>query len=181
MVCLYKWKLTDNLDSLCYTMSCQKVACSKLYNKSKVLPPTSAAARYHCLRVLYQVRQWMGEGIKAHEWGWAITDIQMQAKYINLGYAQDELLSQIRCKCKTNWHNVAHAESTDLFVPLPVVNVVVWAVKTQSTPILKQLVNQQYFLLGNFKLKLTKYQKMETHTWPSSKQKLGDFGHNLEV
>ena len=70
---MYKGKLTDNLDSLRYTMFCQKVTSSKLYIKPEVLPPTSAAARYHCLWLFYKVRQWMGKNIKAHEWGWTIS------------------------------------------------------------------------------------------------------------
>ena len=102
LVCLYKEKLTDSLDSLRYTMFCQKVTSSKLYIKPEVVSPTSAVARYHFIWVLYQVRQWMSESIKAHEWSWAITDTQMQQKYTDLGYAPDELLSQICCKCKTN-------------------------------------------------------------------------------
>ena len=70
----------------------------------------------------------MGVNIKAHEWGWTISDAQMQPKYTDLGYKPDELLSQIRCNCKTNCliHYVAHAESTDLLVPLPVVIAMVW-------------------------------------------------------
>ena len=66
----------------------------------------------------------MGENIKAHEWRWTISDAQMQPKYTDIGYEPDELLSQIYCKCKTNCltSRSSHAESTDLFVPLPVVN-----------------------------------------------------------
>ena len=48
----------------------------------------------------------------------------MQLKYTDLGYAPDELLSQIHCKCRTNFDITLHmqkAESTQLFVPLPVV------------------------------------------------------------
>ena len=45
----------------------------------------------------------MGESIKAYEWGWTISNTQMEQKYTDLGYAPDELLSQIRCKCKTNY------------------------------------------------------------------------------
>ena len=98
-VCLYKGKLTDNLDSLPCAMFCQKVVSSKLYVKSEVLPPT-AADRYHCLRVFYQVRQWAGESTKA------ISNTQMQPKYTDLGYAPNELLSQIRCKCKTTYLSI---------------------------------------------------------------------------
>ena len=85
------------------TIFCQKVASSKLYIKSEVLPTASAAARYHCLWVFYQVRQWMRESIKAYEWGWTMSNAQMQPEYTDLGYAPDELLSQIHCKCKKTY------------------------------------------------------------------------------
>ena len=45
----------------------------------------------------------MGESIKGYEWGWTIYNTQMQPKYTDLGYAPDELLSQIRFKRKTTY------------------------------------------------------------------------------
>ena len=88
---MYKGKLTDNLDFLRYTIFCQKVASSKPYIKPKVLPSTSDEAmdgRKHKL-------------VKAHEWGWTISDAQIQPKYTDLGYEPDGLLSQTHCNCKT--------------------------------------------------------------------------------
>ena len=77
----------------------------------------------------------MGERIKSHEWGWTITDTQMQLKYTDLGYAPDELLSQIHCKCRTNFDimlQMQKAESTQLFVPLSVVVKNIQILKTAS-------------------------------------------------
>ena len=40
------------------------------------LPPTSAAASYHSLRVYLQVQTWIGNGdsMEPLEWGWDRTD-----------------------------------------------------------------------------------------------------------
>ena len=61
-------------------MFCRKIASSKLYIKPDVLPPASAAAKYHFLHVLYQVRQWMGENLNASECGWAIFGNDLTAR-----------------------------------------------------------------------------------------------------
>ena len=38
----------------------------------QTLPPTSAAAKFHSLRVYFQVQQWKGtrDGVLPEEWGW---------------------------------------------------------------------------------------------------------------
>ena len=38
----------------------------------QILPPTSAAAKFHSLRVYYQVQQWkgIGDGLLPENWGW---------------------------------------------------------------------------------------------------------------
>ena len=54
-VLLHLHKGTDdhNLGSLRYRMFCQKVASSRFHIKPEVLPPTSAAAKYHSFRVFH--------------------------------------------------------------------------------------------------------------------------------
>ena len=52
----------DSLDSLRHRMFCQKVASSQ-----EVLPPKSAAAKYHSFLVFHQVRLWMSEKLSATE------------------------------------------------------------------------------------------------------------------
>ena len=58
LVSLYNGKPEDNLDSLRYKKFCEKVTSSSCHIQPQALPPTSAAAKYHSLRVHYQVQQW---------------------------------------------------------------------------------------------------------------------------
>ena len=60
---LYKGTDDDNLDSLRYRMFFQKVASSRFHIKLEVLPPTSAATKYHSFRVFHHVRLCMGENL----------------------------------------------------------------------------------------------------------------------
>ena len=57
-------------------------------------PPTSAPAKFHRLRVYYQVQEWRGEAghLDPEEWGWKITNrLQMPVK----------TSTESRCNCKT--------------------------------------------------------------------------------
>ena len=96
----YKGTDYENLDSIRYRMICQKVASSRFHIKPEVLPPTSAAAKYHSIRIFHQVRLWMGENLSATERGWGIKNEQMQPTKTDLGCAPSELLSLIRGNCK---------------------------------------------------------------------------------
>ena len=70
LVCLYSGKEGDNLDGLRYAKFCDKVATNKVHIRSQNLPPTSAAARYHSMRVYLQVQQWLGVcNMKETDWG----------------------------------------------------------------------------------------------------------------
>ena len=62
LVCLYSGKEGDNLDGLWYAKFCDKVASStnKVHIRPHTLPPTSAAAIYHSMRVYLRVQQWLG-------------------------------------------------------------------------------------------------------------------------
>ena len=59
LVCLYSGKEGDNLDGLRYAKLGDKVATNKVHIRPQTLPPTSAAARYHNIRVYLQVQQWL--------------------------------------------------------------------------------------------------------------------------
>ena len=63
------------------------------------LPPTIASARYHSLRVYYQVQLWKGNELKPEEWGWKLVDGQLRPKLSDLPPAPDDLLKTIRCNC----------------------------------------------------------------------------------
>ena len=56
LVCLNNGKQGVNLDTLRYRRFCEKVATSVSSVQVQSLPPTSAAAKYHSLRVYLQVQ-----------------------------------------------------------------------------------------------------------------------------
>ena len=68
------------------------------------LPTTSAAARYHTLRVFLQVKQWqcLGEGMLFEDWGWKISGNQAIPVTTDLQVAPESLLKMIRCNCATD-------------------------------------------------------------------------------
>ena len=74
IVTVYGGKGDDNLDFLRLQQFHQKVGSGTSSVKPEVLPPTSAAAKYHSMRVFLQVQQWIGNGehFKPEEWGWLI-------------------------------------------------------------------------------------------------------------
>ena len=60
LVCLYNSRSEESLDSLRYSRFCQKITTGTSFVQPECLPPTSAAAVYHSLRVYHQVQQWRG-------------------------------------------------------------------------------------------------------------------------
>ena len=76
LVSLYNGKPGQKLDDLRFQKYCEKVASRKAQLQPQNLPPTSAAIRYHSMRVYYQVRQWKSDGNtdieQALRWGWKI-------------------------------------------------------------------------------------------------------------
>ena len=66
LVLLYNGMLTDTLDSLRHKRFCEKVASKTTHIKPQSLPPTSAAAKYHSLRVYLQVQEWRGSDVELH-------------------------------------------------------------------------------------------------------------------
>ena len=72
LVCLYNGKSGGTLDCLRYRRYCQKVATNTFQVQPQNLPPTSAAAIYHSLRVYFQVQQWKGVDatMSTEEWRW---------------------------------------------------------------------------------------------------------------
>ena len=82
--------------SLCHGMFCQKVASSQFHIKPKVLPPTSATAKYHLFRVFHKVKLWMGETLVRLNGDGGSRITEMQLTKTDLGCAPSELLSLIR-------------------------------------------------------------------------------------
>ena len=59
LVCLYGDKPGEFLDALRLQMFHQKVSSNIVSVQPRSLPPNSAAANYHILRVYHQVQQWV--------------------------------------------------------------------------------------------------------------------------
>ena len=67
----------------------------------KKLPPTSAAAAQHSLRVYWQIQSWMGHDLYCTEWGWYYSDQGEYKPVIStLPYAPAVLAERIKCNCK---------------------------------------------------------------------------------
>ena len=59
----------ESLDSIRYSRFCQKITTGTSFVHPECLPPTSAAAVYHSLRVYHQVQQWRGVALWPQDWG----------------------------------------------------------------------------------------------------------------
>lgn len=107
LLCLYNGNPEkEGLDSLRHKRFCKKVATSMSFEELKTLPPTSAAAKYHSLRVYYQVRKWKGtaDELNPQDWGWEEGDEGLVPVQTHLPPAPPELLSL--CACKTGCKNM---------------------------------------------------------------------------
>ena len=104
LVCVYNGKSDEGLDSLRYRRYCEKVATNTSQVQPQSLPPTSAAARYHSLRVYIQVQQWkgVGETMSAEEWGWKASERLLLPIMTHLPPAPQALLQIVRCNCSTD-------------------------------------------------------------------------------
>jgi hypothetical protein len=103
LIQVYKGQEGDTLDYLRLQQFQQKVGSSSSLVRPEVLPPTSAAAAYHSMRVYLQVQEWMGNGdnMNPNAWGW----YKQSAKYLPVltdkEAAPAALLQVVRCNCKT--------------------------------------------------------------------------------
>ena len=104
LVCFYNDKSGEGLDCLRYRRYCQKVATNTSQVQPQNLPPTSAAATYHSLRVSFQVQQWKGvdETMSTEEWGWKSCEGLLVPAMTHLPPAPEALLHVIRCNCFTD-------------------------------------------------------------------------------
>ena len=76
IVCLYNWKPEEGLDGLRFRRYCEKVFIGNSQIQPQSLPPTSAAASYHSMRVYHQFIQWKDKEkqVAAEAWGWRLND-----------------------------------------------------------------------------------------------------------
>ena len=101
LVGLYKGRPGDKLDLLRLPKFHQKIIVSKYVVDPKVLPPTSASATYHSLRVYLQVQQWMGRyHMNPKDWGWYGQGGHYFPSLTDKDPAPTDLLEMVRCNCK---------------------------------------------------------------------------------
>ena len=102
-MCLDGGGSAEKLDSMRYTMFCRKAASRTISVQPESLPPTSAAAAFHSLRVFFQVQQWRGnQQLDPLEWGWKLSNGKLLPVHTDLPPAHDSLLEMVRCKCKSD-------------------------------------------------------------------------------
>ena len=60
LMILYNGEPEESLDAWRYKLFTEKVATNTTCVLPQTLPPTSAAAKYHSLRVYFQIQEWNG-------------------------------------------------------------------------------------------------------------------------
>lgn len=101
---LYGGATGEGLDELRYRKFASKVVQSTVPLQVHTLPPTSAAASFHSMRVYLQTQVWISESqsIDPLNWGWEEKHGHFVPIKTNVSPAPDKLLKVIHCKCKTN-------------------------------------------------------------------------------
>ena len=102
LVCMYGGTDQDDLDRLRVRKFKEKAVTSASSVKMQSLPPTRDAAKYHPLRVLYQVRVWKGMDVGRDplEWGWFEKSNRLWPCMTDSPPASERILKVVRCQCK---------------------------------------------------------------------------------
>jgi hypothetical protein len=98
LLILYDSKMEEHLDQLRYVRFCQKIAKGKSFVHPESLPPTSAAAKYHSMRVYHQVQQWKRVSLQPEDWGWKLKDGKFNAKLTDIPPAHGSLLYDVTAR-----------------------------------------------------------------------------------
>ncbi|XP_072387211.1 uncharacterized protein [Diabrotica undecimpunctata] len=89
----------DDIDSFRYTQFIKSTRLNKPVQLSSV-PPSSAAAGQHIIRVYYQTQIWLGNDLEPQEFGWVMQNEFLEPITTLLPPAPEELLNTIFCNCK---------------------------------------------------------------------------------
>ena len=101
LLIVYGAKGDPTLDKLRVTRFCEKVATSMKMVSPESLPPTSASASFHSMRVYHQVQVWKGrDDLDPEEWGWVVKRGKLFPVYSSQPPAPPSLLKLFRCNCK---------------------------------------------------------------------------------
>lgn len=76
IIALYKGTTDQTLNDLRLTKFLEKTITSTTLVQPKRLPPTSVAAKFHCLRVYQEVQMWKGNEkyVPPFKWGWTVSN-----------------------------------------------------------------------------------------------------------
>jgi len=102
LVSLYGGKKEESLDMLRYRRFCDKITQNSSPVEPQTLPPTSTTAKFHSLRVFYQVMEWKGgsEHMDPKDWGWHVLDGRFMPIMTDWPAAPPEILDVVCCSCK---------------------------------------------------------------------------------
>ena len=101
LVCLYGGKLHQSINALRYEKFCTKSARSTTVVQPSSIPPTSAAAKFHSLRVYQQVQRWLGVELPPEDWGWKFSEGKLLPIMTDLQPAPQKFLEVVRCGCRS--------------------------------------------------------------------------------
>ena len=101
---LYVGRANQTLDDLRNQSFCTKVAVGTSFVQTHTLPPTSSNAKFHSLRVYFQVQEWLGvPPADFTQYGWQHgSQGQLLPVISSTPAAPPELLKIIRCTCLGN-------------------------------------------------------------------------------
>ena len=101
---LYGSKSTSSLNALRYEKFIQKVSSTGVKDDAASLPPTFAAAKFHCFRVYLQICLWKLSKTSMDPllWGWKKEGNEFVPIMSDIQPAPDTLLRIIRCNCASD-------------------------------------------------------------------------------
>ena len=104
---LYGATEEKSLNDLRYSLYVKATAKLSLTSKFVLasLPPTTAAAKEHSLRVYLQVQRWLGTQHEATDFGWKLHKGNLVAVTTGETAVPEEILNLISCNCKSACRN----------------------------------------------------------------------------
>ena len=93
----------ESLSTFHFRQYSKKVLKRSKYVEACDLPPSAASAKFHNLRVYYQIRDWRGMAatLDPLEWGWEMVGQMLLPVKCDMPPAPDNLLHSFCCQCKT--------------------------------------------------------------------------------
>jgi len=116
---LYGSKKATTLDQQRHLSYMQRVSRKSVTSHSfqlKLLPPTSAAAKFHSYQTYLTVQGWLGNSdISATEWGWELIDGVLSPISTDRAAAPDRVLKIVSCGCKATCRKTCKCRKAGLF------------------------------------------------------------------